>query len=529
MKRCPECRRDYYDDSLAYCLDDGSVLLDGPPSGDESATRLIPDFRSNSGTRISEVRDDPTSTTSMPSSKVNSVAVLPFAHLSRDADDEYFCDGLAEELINAIGKLEDVKVVARTSAFSFKGKNLDISEIARILSVSHIVEGSVRKSGDRMRISVQLINAADRFQVWSEKYDTDLGDLFDIQDEITRSVTAALRPKLRSREAAMADLIAQLQQHAGSIEAYQLYLRGRFHFNKLTPEGFRLALDSFQQALAVDPGFAAAYAGIADAHVFSAELGPVPPLEAMPRAKTAALEALALDPSNAEAHTTLAFIHQEFDFDFESAEREYKKAIELNPNAPMAHQYYGALLSQLGRQEEAEREFHRANVLDPLSPSSNWVRPLGLFFARRYDECIQVTENLLALDADFPAAHLIASFAYHMKGDFGRCVEAYTRFLELCDLVELAAAAREAFESGEWPSFLGKMTSREVKPFITSYIAAVFYVALSENDQALAMLEESFHRREGHLVMLKVDPRLERLHENTRFKELLGKVGFPDR
>jgi tetratricopeptide (TPR) repeat protein len=383
-----------------------------------------------------------------------------------------------------------------------------------------------------MRISVQLINAADRFQVWSEKYDTDLRDLFDIQDEITESVIDALKPKFRSKESLAVDktaaLIAELQQHAGSIEAYQLYLRGRFHFNKLTPDGFYLALESFQKALAMDPGFAAAHAGIADAHIFSSELGRVPPLEAMPKAKQAALEALRLDPANAEAHMSLAFIHQEFDYDFESAEREYKKAIELNPNAPMAHQYYGALLSQLGRQTEAEGEFRRANVLDPLSPASNWIRPLGLFFARRYDECIELTDNLLGLDADFPAAHLVASFGYQMQEDFARSVAAYTRFLELCGLSELAEVGRQSYEAGGWPSFLQTMTSPESRPLITAYITAVFFEALSEHDQALAMLEESFNRREGHMVMLNVDPRFQALREDTRFKELLKKVGFPD-
>lgn len=552
MKRCPQCGREY-DLTMSFCLDDGSELLYGPASSSrsESPASGVPTGASPSGLPSAggQLDEPPTAIIATAGSKprtetflssdrpvestFNSVAVLPFAHLSSDPDDEYFCDGLAEELTNALGKLDDVKVVGRTSAFAFRGKDLGVSQIARILGVDHVVEGSVRKYGERMRITVQLVNAADRFQVWSEKYDAEMRDLFDVQDKITLSVVSALKNKFQQSSASLgekaAELIEEFRHHASSVEAYQIYLRGRFYFNKLTPEGFYLALDCFRKALEIDPGFAAAHAGIADAHVFSAELGPVPPREAMPKAKQAALDALAIDPSNAEAHATLAFILQEFDFDFAGSEVEYRKAIELNPNSPVAHQYYGALLSQLSRPAEAEREFRRANELDPLSPSSNWVYPLGLFFAGRYDESIKRTRRLLELDPNFPAAHLVASFSYQMKEDHDSFVDSYTRFLDLCGVGELASIGRRSFESGGWIAFLRAMTSPEARPLITSYITAVFYEALGEHEPALAMLEDSLEKREGHMVMLDVDPRFAALRDDGRFRDILRRVGFPDK
>jgi TolB-like protein/cytochrome c-type biogenesis protein CcmH/NrfG len=530
MKRCPHCRRDYFDDSLLYCLDDGSALLDGPAFADGPATAILPDHGRNRSEPTRLFGTDPQAgTVSMSGYLPNSIAVLPFVHLSKDPDDEYFCDGLAEELINALSCVDDLKVVARTTSFSFKGKDIDIAKIGSILNVNNVVEGSVRKFGDRMRINVQLINTADGYNVWSDKYDTQMRDLFDVQDEITLAVVDALKGKLLRKidpSDQMSALIDELRQHVQDVEAYQLYLRGRYFFNKFTVDDYYRALDCFQKAVEIDPGYAESYAGIADVHIWLTELGPETPREGMPKARDAALKAISLDPESSEAHTSLAIVLQEFDYDFAQAESQYLKALEINPNNSMAAQLYGALLAQLGRFDEAESRFRTAQELDPLS-LINWLYPFGLFLARRYDDSIERTQSILELKANNPAAILILSFDYQMKQDFAACVETYTRFLELCDLSEIAAIGRSAYEQDEWQGFLKRMTDAEVQPHVTSYITAVFHAALGENDRAIGCLREAFDQREGHVVMLNYDPRFDGLREDPRFQQLLRDIGFP--
>ena len=531
MKRCPKCRRDYYDDSLLYCLDDGSALLDGPATIDEPATAILPrsdKLMSEPATRIFKT-DPQAGTVSMSGYVPNSIAVLPFAHLSNDPDDEYFCDGLAEELINALSRVEDLKVVARTSAFAFKGKNIDISQIGSILNVNNIVEGSVRKFGERMRINVQLINTADGYNVWSDKYDTEMRDLFDVQDEITLAVVNALKSKLLNkpdRSDQMSSLLEELKQHAQDVEAYQLYLRGRYFFNKFTIDDYYRALDCFQKAVEMDPRYADGYAGIADVHIWLTELGPETPHEGMPQAREAAQKAISLDPDSSEARTSLAIVLQEFDYDFVQAEAEYRKALDLNPNNTIAAQLYGGLLAQLGRFDEAEPRFRTAQRFDPLS-LLNWLYPFGLFLARRYDDSIERTRSILELNPNIPAALLILSFDYQMKQDFAACVENYTRFLELSGLPEIASLGRTAFENDGWQGFLTGMTAPEVQPHITFYITAVYNAALGDIETAINCLEKAYRDREGHVVMLDQDPRFDDLREDPRFQRLLRTIGFP--
>ncbi len=528
MKRCPKCSRKYFDETQNFCLDDGAWLVDDAV-GPDQATVILPG--PESPTRLFVAAPD-AMTVSMSGYQPNSIAVLPFAHLSSDPDDEYFCDGLAEELINALSRVEDLKVVARSSAFSFRGKNVDVATVGAALGVSNVVEGSVRKFGERMRISVSLTNTSDGFNIWSDKYDTEMRDIFDVQDEITRSVVTSLKEKLLGRptneDDRMTALIEELKHHAHDVTAYQFYLRGRFLFNKFNEQDLYRALASFQEALEIAPDFAEAYSGIADVYMWLTELGPIAPREGMPKAKEAALKAIELNPGLSEAHTSLAIVLQEFEYDFERAETEYKRAIELNPNNALAHQMYGALLAQLDRFEEAERRFKRSLALDPLSPMGSWIYPFGLFLARRYDESIERANKILELDGNFAAAYLILSFNYQMKGDTEASQENYCRFLEIFGLTEVAAAAREGFSRGGWDGFLHAMTTQEVRQCVTAYISAVYFTALGETDSALDSLEQSYELREGHIVMLNVDPRFDGIREHPRFQRLLEKVGFPD-
>jgi serine/threonine-protein kinase len=533
MKQCPKCNRGYPDESLNFCLDDGAWLASDLQSEENPTQRLPASFdaayaSSHSGSSAAGLARSATS--SFP----NSIAVLPFAHLSRDADDEYFCDGLAEELINALGKVNGLKVVARTSAFSFKDKNIDIAQIGSLLNVQNIVEGSVRKFGERMRISVQLINADDGYHIWSDKYDTELRDIFDVQDEITAAVVLALKSKLLGEagapptEGKMAALIDDLKHHTRDLEAYQFYLRGRFFLNKFAPDEFANAVDCFEKAIGIEPSYAEAYAGLADAHMLSSELGAVPPQKGMPLAKAAALRAIELNPRSSESHVSLGFVQQDFEYNFTAAEASYRRAIELNPNNSTAHAFYGGLLAQLGRHVEAEKALRKALALDPLSPMGQWVYALALFLGRRYDESLERSRETLELDPNYPAAYLTLSFGYQMKEQFAESVDAYAKFLEMCSLPTVAAACRSAFETAGWQGFLRAIISPESAPTVTAYIIAVYQSALGEHSAALASLERSLAAREPHIVMLKVDPRFDEIRGDARFNKLLAEIRFPD-
>jgi serine/threonine-protein kinase len=535
MKRCPECRRDYYDDTLNFCLDDGAQLLDGPALSDQY-TVVMPGAPLETPTALFDRGFEPATAIyqapSQPSADIqNSIAVLPLVNMSADLENEYFCDGLAEELINALARVEGLKVVARTSAFSFKGKNFGIGQIASILNVSNIVEGSVRKFGDRMRISMQLVSAADGYHVWSEKYDTGMRDIFDVQDDITRSVVNALKLKILGRESTenekMAALIEELQHHARDVDAYQLYLRGKFLLNKFTTETSFRALECFTEAALIDPKFAEAYAGIANSNIVLTEMGPLTPKEAMPKAKEAALKAISLNENLSEGHYALGLVLQDFDYDFGGAEREFRRAIELNHNNSQAHQFYGYMLAQLGRHDEAKHEFERAVQVDPLSIVGHWLYGFGLFQARKYDECIAQTQKVLDIDPKFPTAFLSLSFASHMKGRYEESVEHYARFRELIGSPETAELVRASFKNGDWEGFLRMITNSDPTMHISHYIVAIAYAALGEKDNAINKLLDSYDAREPHIVMMMSDPRFDEIRKESEFQDLLKRVGFP--
>ncbi len=529
MKRCPECRRDYHDDTLLFCLDDGTALLEGPGSGDNAPTAINSD-------PVDLLASDPAtkllSGDGRQERPMSSLAVLPFAHLSSDPDDEYFCDGIVEELTNALAKVDELKVVARTSAFAFKGRNVAISEIGSSLKVQNVVEGSVRKFGDRMRITVQLVNVANGYHLWSEKFDREERDLFDVQDEITISVVRELKSKLLgdggANEVQIEALMPELRDHSRDVEAYKHYLRGRYFLNKFTPDDFFKAIKCFNQAIEIDKNFAPAFAGLSETHVCLTEFGPVPSLEGLPRAKEAALKAIELDPSLSEAHGSLALVLQEYDFNFAEAEKEYRLAIGLNPNNAIAHEYYGALLAQMSRHVEAEVQCLRAIELDPLSPIGAWFYPMALYLERRFDDAAKQAYRVLELDPNFSAAHLILSFIYKARGEFEACANAFIRFVEFCGMSDLAAEAREAFDTGGWEAYLRVMTSVDARSHLPAYFIAANHLGLGDMDRALWALEDSYARREGMIVLLNTDPCFDPLREEQRFQAVIKKIGFPE-
>jgi len=285
----------------------------------------------------------------------NSVAVLPFKDLSSKKDQEYFCDGMAEELINALTKIERLKVASGSSAFQFKGRGYDIREVGEKLKVQTVIEGSVRKAGNRLRITVQLINVADGFHVWSEKYDRDMEDIFAIQDDISLTIVEKLKVKLLRKEKAKI-----VKRHTEDVVAYNLYLKGRYFWNKRTKEGFRRAIEYFEQAVAEDSTFVLAYAGLADSYNLLGFYCILSPKESFPKAKAAVKKALEIDDTLAEAHAALGFARMYYDWDWKDAEREFKQAIELNPGYPTAHHWYAEYLALMGQMDAAITEAKQA-------------------------------------------------------------------------------------------------------------------------------------------------------------------------
>ena len=336
-----------------------------------------------------------------------SIAVLPFSNMSADPEQEYFCDGIAEEIINALTHVESLRVVARTSAFVFRGEKLDIREIGSKLNVETILEGSVRKAGQRLRITAQLINVADGYHLWSERYDREMENIFEIQDEIARTVVDKLRVQL------LTDPKKPLVKvYTDNLAAYNLYLKGRYHSNTLTPAGYNEAIQCFQRAIDLEPNFALAYAGLADAHWLASYYGNLPPNNAYPQARMSAEKALEIDETLAEAHASLGVVNTFYDWDRVRAEREFKRALELNSNSSLIHLYYSYLLSISKRHEEAIGEVRRAQELDPLSSSANGGVGLILVCAGRYNEAIEDLRSTLPIDPNYFWLHMMLGAAY---------------------------------------------------------------------------------------------------------------------
>ncbi|HVO76366.1 MAG TPA: protein kinase, partial [Candidatus Bathyarchaeia archaeon] len=345
-----------------------------------------------------------------------SIAVLPFRDMSPARDQDYFCEGIAEELINGLAQIAGLRVAARTSAFQFKDKDLDVRKVGRDLGVESVLEGSVRKAGARLRVTAQLINVADGYHLWSEKYDREQGDIFAIQDEISLAIVEKLKGQLLREDRSRLE-----RRYTANEEAYNLYLRGRYIYNRRYQGGMSRAIELFQQAIGKDPHYALPYVGIADCYGQFAHWGSLDPRIAYPKAKEAVERALAIDERLAEAHVSLGWIKEYYDWDFAAAEEEFRKALALNPNNVVAHYWLAVFLAALGRAEEAMREAREALTLDPISPLTSFHMGVVLFFARRYDEAVEQFQKVLEMDAGFSIAQFLLSASL---GSLGRWNEA---------------------------------------------------------------------------------------------------------
>ena len=455
-----------------------------------------------------------------------SVAVLPFNDLCPQKDQEYLCDGLAESLINALTKVKELRVPATTSSFSFRGKEQDIQKIGEKLNVNTVLRGSVQKAGNRVRITAQLINIADESLIWSEQYNRDLEDVFAIQDEISLAIVNMLKVGLLGEEKT-----ELLKRHTEDIEAYNLYLKGNWFLKRRTKQRLIKALEYFEKAIEIDPNYALAHSGLADSYALLGNYAYMLPKEAYPKAKEAALTALELDDTLAEAHTSLAFIKLDYDWDWMGAEQEFKRALELNPNYATAHHWYALYLITTGRSDEALEEIKRAHELDPLSLIIN--RNTGQIFyrARQYDKAIEALKKTIEMDPNFRSSHRYLGMVYLQKSMFEQALE---EFQKEKDIIRVFNAHIESLMGVAYVllgkrekalQILGKLIARSKKMYVASSEIAIIHFALGENDQGFERLAKAYKERDPWLrKKLKTEPILDNVRSDPRFKELLKKM-----
>jgi eukaryotic-like serine/threonine-protein kinase len=458
-----------------------------------------------------------------PASAPKAIAVLPLANMSADPENEYFSDGMTEEIINALAKVPGMQVASRTSSFAFKGKEVDIRQIGDKLGVSSVLEGSVRKVGNRVRITAQLINVADGYHLWSETYDRQLEDVFAIQDEISRAIVDALKLRLGGQA-------EPLVAPAKNIEAYTLYLKGRFSFHKDTEPGTRKALDFFQQSLLQDPTYARSYAGIADCWTQLADDFVVPD-DAYPRAKAAAGRALQHDPDLVEAITSVGKVLCWYEWDFGGAERQLRRAVGLNDNYAEAHWAFGSVLPTVGRLSEAVEEMRKALTLDPLyAVYSRWLGRF-LLFRGDYPEAIAQGRQTMDLNADYAYSYLDIGSAYLELGDAekalqwvqrGQGLDTSIRSYDALIVRALAPLGRDE----EAAEILSRLEEESRQHYVRSEIMAMGYAAVGNLDRAFACLERAFQVRSAGLIYLHVDPGYKPLRQDPRFRQLVERIGL---
>src|SRR6266480_1023895 len=454
-----------------------------------------------------------------PAVPEKSIAVLPFLDLSQAKDQEYFCDGMSEEILDALAKVEGLRVVARTSSFSFKGQSVDVSDVRKKLNVENVLEGSLRREGNRIRITAQLINTRNGFHLWSETYERELQGVFALQDEITRSIVDALKIKLA------VSLPAHEQR---STEAYDLYLQGLYFSNKGSEEDLRKALGLFQRALDKDPKFSRAWTGIAKVWFFLADVY-VKPLEAYPASKAAALKAIALDEKDAEAHCYLGEAKRVLDWDLAGEDAELKRALQLDPNSAPAH-FFSALLPLFrGELKEGLRLVLEAKALDPLSPITSYVATASYLANDQIDEAIIEGQRTLQLDPNYFYLDSNLAAAYREKGDFAEAIALYTKAQEATHFPSsgLAITYARMGRQIEARNVLAQLMQEREKRYVSAHSIAAVYVAFGEKDEAFRWLKRAFAEHSGILQWIAFLPEFRALQPDARFPRLLRRISAP--
>ena len=457
---------------------------------------------------------------------IDSIAVIPFANQDKNPDSEWISDGLTESIINNLTQLPNLKVIARSSVFRYKGRESDPIAVGKELGVRAVLTGRLMQRGNTMMVSAELIDVRDSKQLWGEKYERQLADILSIQREIGREITNNLRPTLSG-----VDQSRIAKQYTADSEAYQLYLKGRFYWNKRTPPDLQKAIPFFEQAIAKDPNYALAYSGLADTYALLTAYTSQPARQLMPKAKEAALKALVLDDTLAEAHASLAQITAYYDYDFVTAEREYRRAIELNSNYATAHQWLAENLAARKRPDEALAEIRRALELDPVSVIMNRIHGDILMSARRYDEAIQQYHKALELDPNLPTTQYFLGRAYEAKGLYDQAVAAFTKSSALNGAPpDTLQKMNEVYAKLGWKAYVQvnfDQLQQQGRQF-PAFVIATFYARLEQPDEAIKWLEKAYEDRDFRMTVIGVAFEFEKVRSDPRFKDLVRRMGLPE-
>jgi TolB-like protein/DNA-binding winged helix-turn-helix (wHTH) protein/Tfp pilus assembly protein PilF len=461
------------------------------------------------------------------SQDIHSIAVLPLENLSHDADQEYFSDGMTDVLITDLAKIHALRVISRNSIMQYKGIREPLPKIARELNVDAVVEGTVTRSGDRVRITAQLIDAVHDRHLWADTYEGDLRDILGLQDQVARAIAGQIRVHLTPEEQ-----VRLTASHSVDPQAQDAYLTGRYYWNRRAIEAVRKSCDYFRQAIDKDPAYAAAYAGLADCYSILGYYHYGAAAGTFALGKIAAQKALQMDESLAEAHASLAFDEHYYDFDWTGAEAEYKRAIELNPNYATAHHWYALYLSEAGRFVEAKAEIRRAHELDPLSPIIGNTIAAVYFYSREYDLGIEQLRRLLDEDANFVVAHDLLGQFYVQKGMYDAAITEFQKVRMLDPdnssiLLEIATAHALAGRKAEAMKVFHQVQGISKREYVPEYDVAQFYACMGQPDRAFEWLERAFKDRDRTLTGLGVEPLLDNLRSDPRFAELVRRVGLP--
>jgi TolB-like protein len=599
MKRCPECGRDYNDDSMSYCLDDGTELLFGPASGsepgaiatgfpsDEPQTAILHSTAApgEASTRAQIHMTDQTAVLPRgseaepreslgglsekqsfsanraakplaalavavlilvggffgyryfsPTKQIESIAVMPFVNESGNADVEYLSDGMTETLISSLSNIPNLSVKARSTVFYYKGRETSPKKIGEELKVQAVLLGRVSQRGDDLKLSLELVNTETQDVIWSEQYNRKQSDLVSLQSEIAKTVSDKLRSKLTATEQEQVS-----KTNTTSSEAQQLYLKGRFHWNKRSTEDFQKAREYFQQAIAADPRYALAYAGLADTLALMPYYGAFRPSEYMPLAKQAAQKALEIDPNLAEAHASLGQILTNYDYDLKGAERELKRAIELNPKYPSAYQWLAEVYHFSGNGDHALSEINKAIELDPLSMVINNQKGRVIELGGKRDEAIAQFKKTIELFPDAPGPRNNLADVYEAKGMYSEAIEHRLIQIKLLFGVspENIKDLQLAFEKDGYKGFVQKQIDiqldsqrssleKDKNAYLPAFRVAESYARLQDKDKAFEYLNKAYDQREPQIAELKIRLPFVFLRDDPRFKELVRKVGFPE-
>jgi len=478
---------------------------------------IISGLKSEPSKSVSE-QNEVLLTVKKPVTTAKSIIVLPFENMSPDPDQDYFSDGLTEEIITDLSHINDLLVISRSSAMTYKGTNKKISEIAAEVNVHYVLEGSVRKAGKNLRITAQLINAMSDTHLWAEKYTGTLDDVFNIQEKVSRSIVNALKIKLNHEE----------KKPTANLRAYDLYLLGRYYWNRRTEEGLYLSIEYFEQAINLDQDYALAYAGLSDAYYICADWNYLSPLPAYQKAIEFAQKAVLLDNNIAEAYATLGIIACNFEFNYDKAESHFQTALTLNPNYATAHQWYAVFLTVMGRFDEASTQINLTLQLDPLSPIKNYCCGLLYYFAEAYDNAISQYKETLKLDPEFPLVSFQIFLCHFQKGLIVEAISEYQKLMvDDSSLKTYKKNAMEIYNSSGTIGFLNYIIDLELNSANPhSRVLAILFALSGDNQKALDYIEYNVTEYITDFIYLNVEPAFINLRSEPRFLALLQRIGL---